>query len=97
MDRSAIRSAGHEPVKYVEFANQMALAHTANRGVARHLPDVLGAKGDETDARATTSRGSRSLAPGMAGTDYQDVEHAEELSEFARVRKSPETTTQCFT
>ena len=80
-----VSRARHESVKNVEFADQMTLADTPDRGVARHLADVLGTEGDKSDARATASRGGRSFAPGMAGTNDQDVEHAEALSELDRI------------
>ena len=75
MDRRAIRGTRHQPVEHVELANQMALADPADRRIARHLPDVLGAEGEQPDARAAPRRGSRSLAAGMAGADDQNVVH----------------------
>jgi hypothetical protein len=62
----------------------VTFAHTPDRRIPRHLADVLSSAGDKSDARATASRGGRSFAPGMAGTDDQDVEHAEALSELDR-------------
>ena len=41
----------------------MALADAADRRIARHLADVLGSKGDETDPRAATRRGRAASHP----------------------------------
>ena len=75
MDRRAVRGARHQTVEHVELAHQMALADAADRGIARHLAGILGAEGEQADARAAAGRGSRSLAAGMAGTDHQNVVH----------------------
>ncbi len=75
MDRGAVGGARHQPVEHVELAHQMALANPADRRVARHLPDILGAEGQQADARAAPGRGSRSLAAGMAGADDEHVIH----------------------
>ena len=52
VDRRAVGRARHQPVEHVELAHQMALADAADRRVARHLPGVLGAEGQQPDARA---------------------------------------------
>jgi hypothetical protein len=70
MDCGAVCGARHQTVEHVELAYQMALADTANRWVARHLTGVLGAEGQQADARATPRRGGGSFAPGMAGADH---------------------------
>ena len=95
VDRGPVGRARHQAVEDVELADQMTFADTADRRIARHLADVLGPEGDKSDARATARRGGGSLASGMAGTNDQDVEHAEALSGFGRIRKSSQTT--CFT
>ena len=58
----------------------MTLADAADRRVARHLAGILGAEGEQADARAAASRGGRGLAAGMAGADHQNVVHARALS-----------------
>ncbi len=75
VDRGAIGGAGHQPVKHIELAHQVALANPADRRVARHLPGILEAEGEQADPRAATGRGSRSLASGMAGANHHYVVH----------------------
>ena len=75
MDRRAVGGARHQPVEHVELAHQMALADPADRRVARHLPDILGAEGQQADARAAARRRGRGFASGMAGADDENVEH----------------------
>jgi hypothetical protein len=59
----------------------MALADPANRRIARHLACIFRTKSEQADARAAASRGSRSLASGMAGADHQNVVHVHALAE----------------
>jgi len=41
---------------------------------------IFRTEGQQPDARATTSRGGRSFASGVTGTDDQDVMHGTRLS-----------------
>jgi hypothetical protein len=75
VDGGPVGGQCHQPVEYVELAHEVAFANAANRRIARHLSNVLGAERQQADARATPGRGSRSLAPGMAGPDHQNVVH----------------------
>jgi hypothetical protein len=81
MNRSAIRRSRHQPVEDVELANEMALANSAKRRIARHLARIFGAEGEQADARAAASRRSSCLASGMAGADHQNVVHAQALAD----------------
>ena len=63
MDGGAIGGARHQAVEHVEFADQMSLADAADRRIAAHLADILGAEGDQPDARAATRRGRGRFAP----------------------------------
>ena len=76
MDRGAVGGARHQPVEHVELAHQMTLADAADRRIARHLAEILGAEGQQADARAAARRGGRRFAPGVAGADDQYVVHA---------------------
>ena len=76
MNRRAIRGPRHQAVEDVKLADEMALADAADRRIARHLPGILGAEGQKTDARAAAGRGSRGLAAGMAGANHQNIVHA---------------------
>jgi hypothetical protein len=85
MDRRTIGGARHQSVEYVELADQMSFADSANRGIARHLPNILGGEGEQPNAGATPRSGGRSFASGMAGADHQNVMHGPALAH------------QCFT
>ena len=80
VDRRSVRSAGHQAVKHVELANEVALAHPPDRGVARHLTGVLGTECQQANPRPAPRCRGRRLAPGMAGADDQNVEHPASLS-----------------
>jgi len=77
MDRRAVGSPRHETVEHVELAHKVTLADAADRRVAGHLPSIFCSECEQANARTTASRSSRSLAPGMAGPDYQNVVHAQ--------------------
>ena len=77
--RSAARAIS--PSNDVELAHQMALADPADRRVAAHLADILGAEADQPDARATARRRGRRLAAGMTATYDQNVVHDRALAE----------------
>jgi hypothetical protein len=80
VDRGTVRSARHQPIEHIEFADEMTFADAAYRWVARHLANVLGAERQQSDAHAATRRRGRSFAPGMASSDDKDIEHAGSLS-----------------
>ena len=80
VDRRSVRRARHQAVEHVELANEMPFPDPADRRVARHLPGVFGTESEQADARAAPRRGRRSLAPGMAGADHQNVMHPNRLA-----------------
>ncbi len=59
----------------------MALAQPADRGIARHAPDLADGVRDQRDARAQTRAGQRGLQPRVAATDDDHV--------VAAVRRGP--------
>jgi hypothetical protein len=61
----------------------MARPDTPDRRVAGHLADILCAERDQAYAGATAGRRGRRFAPGMAGTDHEDVEHRLALRGFS--------------
>ena len=83
VDRRPVGRARHQPVEDIEFAHQ--------DGPCRHPRSTdctTSGRGprlgrSQADARATASRGSCRFAPGMAGTNDQDVEHAGRLANLA--------------
>jgi hypothetical protein len=80
MDGGAVRGARHQAVENVELSDKMAFAHPANRRVARHLPGIFGAEGQQADARTTPRRCCRSLAARVTSADNQDVVHERALA-----------------
>jgi hypothetical protein len=87
-----IRRSGHQPVKDIKLPYEMSFADAANGRITGHLADVLGAECHQAGARAAPRCRGPSLAPGMTGTDYQNIEHVGSLSDFTGDRKSSETT-----
>jgi hypothetical protein len=80
MDCRAVGCAAHNSVKHVKLAHKVTLADAPNRGIARHLPDVLGPECQQPNARSATGGRGRSLTSGMAGPDYQNVVHSGALT-----------------
>ena len=87
-----IRRSGHQPVKDIKLPYEMSFADAANRRITGHLADILGAECHQAGARAAPRCRGHSLAPGMTGADYQNIEHVGSLSGFTGNRKSSETT-----
>ena len=74
VDRGVVRGARDQAVIGVDLADQMALAEPAHRRIARHRADLAAAEADQSDRRAQPRRRGRSLGPGMAAADHDDVE-----------------------
>ena len=53
----------------------MALANTADRGIAAHLAEIFGAESEQGDVRAATRGGISRLAPRMTSANDKYVEH----------------------
>jgi hypothetical protein len=75
MNRCPVGSSSHDAAHRIDLADQMPLAHAADRWIARHLAKVVGAKAEQRDARATTGSRTSRLAPGMTSANNQYVEH----------------------
>ena len=84
MDCGPIGGPGHDAAHRVDFADQMALAHPADRRIARHLAKIVRAKGQQRHARAAARRGTSRLASGMTATNDQYVEHRPPIQARAR-------------
>src|SRR5579864_7677210 len=74
LDAGGVGDAAHQAVERVDFANQVALAETADRRVAGHDADCLEALGDQRRGRAEAGRRRGRLAAGMTAADDDDVE-----------------------
>ena len=64
---------GHSTAQRIDLFDQMAFANAANRGVAAHLPQSLDVVGEQQGLAAHARSGQRSLAPGVAAADDDDV------------------------
>jgi len=75
MNRGAIRGAGHDPAHRVDFTHEMPLADAADRWIARHLAEIVGAERQQRDARTAAGSRTSRLAPSMTPTNDNYVEH----------------------
>ncbi len=89
LDAGGVGHAAHEAVERIDLAHEMALAETADGGVAGHLADGGEAVGDQRRARAHAGRGRSRLAAGMAAADDDDVEDAASRLASERVFMAP--------
>src|SRR5450631_11346 len=64
----------HRAAQGIDFANQMALADSADGGVAAHLPQGIDALREEQRTQAHACRRQRSLGAGMAAAHHDDLE-----------------------
>src|SRR5205085_606795 len=83
VDGRPVGSSRHQPVEDVEFTHEVSLANPADRGIARHLPDVSGIERQQTDA-STAARCRRSrFAARVTTANYKNVVHPPALSRRA--------------
>ena len=76
MDRGMVGSAGNQPVKGIDLADQMALAKSAHRRIARHRADLLTVEADQGDRRTKPGRRGCRLGAGVTAAHHDDVEFA---------------------
>jgi hypothetical protein len=69
MDARAVDRARHRAAEGVDLLRQMALADTADRRVAAHLPQRLDVLRQEQRAHAHAGGGERGFGAGMASAD----------------------------
>ena len=73
LDAALVGHPSHQAIQGIDFADQMALAETADGRVARHLADGSEPMGDERRARAHPGGSGCCLAARMAAADNDDV------------------------
>ncbi len=78
MDRRRIGGAADQPVKRIDFPNQVALAQAANCRIAAHRPDCGQVEAHQRRARAHARGDRRCFAARMASSHNDDVELAHE-------------------
>ena len=93
LDPAGIGHAAHETVQGIDLADQMALAETADGGIAGHRSDGRETMGHQGSLRTHPRSGTRGFAAGMSAADDDDVErvrlgkHAGLLSRSCWTRK----------
>ena len=74
LDPTGIGHPAHETVQGVDLADQMALAESADGGIAGHRADGRETMGHQGSLRAHPRSRARGFAAGMAAADDDDVE-----------------------
>ncbi|GAC1647512.1 MAG: hypothetical protein NVS4B3_01660 [Gemmatimonadaceae bacterium] len=74
LQRRQIRRPAHDAAEGIDLADDRALSDTADRRVARHLPDGLECACDECDTGTEARRRDGGFGPRMASPDDDDVE-----------------------
>jgi hypothetical protein len=80
MNCCTISGAGHEPIKDIQLADQMAFPDSADRRIAGHLPQILRSERQQSHARTTPCGRGGSLTSGVASPDHDDVMHGQPLT-----------------
>src|SRR5262249_16775008 len=68
-----ISSQAHDAAKRIDFTHQMPFCNTPDRWVARHLRDQIGVHRAQRRIQAHSCSSVSRFAPGVSGTDYDDV------------------------
>ena len=71
---AGICGAAHQAIERIDLADQMTLAESANRRIARHRSDGGKAMGHQGGTGAHPRRRTRGLAAGVATADDDNVE-----------------------
>ena len=73
LDTAPVDGPAHDAIQRIDLADQMALAQSADRRIARHLADRLDPMGEEQGARTHPRRCGRGLTAGMATAHHDHV------------------------
>src|SRR5439155_866172 len=76
LNPGCVDRARHQSAERIDLANEMSLCGAANRRVARHVRNRVGAQRAEADANAKARRRIRRLAARVAGADDNYVKAA---------------------
>src|SRR5450631_1739154 len=84
LDAGFVGRQGHGAAQRVDFLDQMPLADTADRRIARHLSKRFNAVRQQEGAPAHARGGQRGFGPGVAAADDYDFEASVEEHVFTR-------------
>ena len=73
LDAGGVRHPAHQAVERIDLADEMALAQAADRRIAGHRADLVGAQRHKRGARARAGGSTCCLAAGMAAADHHDI------------------------
>jgi hypothetical protein len=73
LNEGAVGNAPDDPTKGIDFTYQMSFGWTANRGVARQVPDFVEVNRKQNRATAHASGGGGGFTTSMASADYCNV------------------------
>src|SRR5215211_3502283 len=82
LNAGAIDDAAHDPAERIDFAHEMSLRDSANRGIARHLADEVQVQSDQAGLGAETRRGRRRLAARVASPNHDYIENLVERHNY---------------
>jgi hypothetical protein len=74
LDTGGIGDPPHNPVERIDFADQVALAQAANRGITGHFANGAALVSQQQCARAQPRRGSGCFTAGVATSNDDDIE-----------------------
>jgi hypothetical protein len=74
LNAGIICGAAHDPVKGIDFPDNVAFSDTANGRIARHFADCLKAVGDQQRIGAGSRSRRGRLTTSMATADNDDIE-----------------------
>ena len=73
LDADSVGHLAHDAAEGVDFADQVALGHAADGGIAAHLGDEVEVHGDEGGFEAHARRGHGGLAAGVSRAHHGNV------------------------
>ena len=74
LNAAGVGDFAHDAAEGVDFADEMALCHSTNRGITGHLGDEVEVEGEESGTQAHARGGGCGFAAGVARADDEDVE-----------------------
>ena len=82
LDPGFVRRDRHRAAERVDLLDEMPFADAADRRVARHLPERLDVVRQQERPAAHPRAGERSLGPGVAAADHNDLVSGSEYHDY---------------